>query len=130
MKPTPSIYAQTLISSVNEKNLKNLARNFWYKLQKNKQYRDLGKILTELDEQAAKNNNQILVRIQTKNALNETELQTLKEKLEKKYNKPIILQNIIGKNVTGMIVKVNDQIIDLTLEDKVNRLKKQLSSIK
>jgi F0F1-type ATP synthase delta subunit len=127
MKPTPQIYAQTLISSVNEKNLKTLAQSFWYKLQKNKQYRDLSKILSELDEQSAKNNGKILAKIDTKKELTETELQTLKEKLEKKYNMPVILKNIIGKNITGMIIKVDNQILDLSLENKVNRLKKILN---
>lgn len=127
MKIPAKIYAQTLIQSATEDNLKKLAKSFWYKLQKNKQYKDMGKVLEAIDEESAKIDNKILAKIYSKNEISKTEKETISEKLKKKFEKEIILQNIIGKNITGIIVKVEDKIIDLSLEGKLDKLKRVLS---
>jgi F0F1-type ATP synthase delta subunit len=124
MKISPKNYANALIGSAKSDNLRTIARNFWYKLQKNKQYKDMGKVLEAIDEESAKLDNKILAKIYSKNEISESEKITISAKLTKKFEKEIILQNIIGKNITGIIVKVEDKIIDLTLENKVNRLRK------
>jgi len=124
MKLSAKIYAQTLIQSATEDNLKKLAKSFWYKLQKNKQYKDMGKVLEAIDEESARAENKILAKIYSKNEISDTDKITISEKLKKKFEKEIILQNIIGKNITGIIVKVEDKIIDLSLEGKINRLRK------
>ena len=144
MKILPKIYAKTLIDTANANNVKKIAANFWYKLQKNKQYKDLPKVLEMIDEEAAEAENKILVKIYSKNALSVTETETISKNLEKKFNKVIIsekqvpsvsrkqtsfiLQNHIGKDITGTVVKVGDKIIDMSLENKINKLKKQLKA--
>lgn len=127
MKVKPQIYAQTLIESAKSDNLKVLARKFWKVLQKNKQYRDLGQVIDALDVEQARIDNKILTKVYSKNALTEPESQTITEKLEKKFKKAIILKNIVGKNITGVIVEVEGKVMDLSVEDKINRLKKVIS---
>ncbi|MEI6039919.1 MAG: F0F1 ATP synthase subunit delta [Candidatus Berkelbacteria bacterium] len=127
MKISAKIYAQTLIQSATEDNLKKLAKSFWYKLQKNKQYKDMSKVLEAIDEESARLDNKILAKIYSKNEISQTEKQAINEKLKNKFKKEIILQNIIGKNITGIIVKVEDKIIDLSLEGKLDKLKRVLN---
>lgn len=127
MKISPKIYAKTLVETESNSDLKKISRNFWHILQKNKQYKDLPKILDLIDSEAAQKENKKLVKIYSKNALSQTDLDSVREKLEKKLNSVIILKNICGKNITGIIAKMDDQYIDLTLEDKVKRIKKVIS---
>lgn len=139
MKILPKIYAETLISTANANNVKKIAANFWYKLQKNKQYKDLPKVLEMIDEEAAKAENKILVKIYSKNALSVTKTETMASRgnsvlgiitknLEKRFGKEVIIKNITGKNITGLVVKVGDKIIDMSLENKIDKLRKILKS--
>lgn len=123
MKVKPQIYAQALIESARSDNLKVVARKFWKVLQKNKQYRDLGQVIDALDVEQARIDDKILAKVYSKNALTDLENQTISEKLEKKFKKPIILKNIVGKNITGIIIEIDGKIMDLSVEDKINRLK-------
>jgi len=126
MKIKPQIYAQTLIQSAQNDNLKKIARNFWYKLQKNKQYKDLPKILDMIDLESAKSQNKILAKVYSENELTISETQTIQTNLEKKLQKAVIIKNIIKKNVTGFIIKIDNKIFDLSLEGRLDKLKKKL----
>jgi F0F1-type ATP synthase delta subunit len=126
MKISPKIYAKSLIESAQDNNLKNIATKFWYILQKNKQYKDLTKVMDAIDEQAAEKENKVLVKIYAKDKPSETELQILIEKIEKKLGKKIVTK-VLPSNITGYLIKADDKIIDLSLENKVNRLKKILT---
>jgi len=84
MKIKPQIYAQTLVDSASSENLKQISRNFWHILQKNKQYRDLNKVLDAVDIEATRRDGKILAKIYAKNELTEYEQQTIMEKLQKK----------------------------------------------
>lgn len=127
MKIQAKIYAQSLLETKPEANLKKISQNFWKLLQKNKQYSDLEKILEALDQESAKAEQKILAKIYSKNLLDAQELAEVQKKLEKKFEKQIIIKNIINKNLTGIIVKTEDQIIDLTVENKIIRLKKVIN---
>ncbi len=124
MKISPNNFANALIDSAEPDNLKIIARNFWYKLQKNKQYKDFAKVLDAIDLESAKIQNKILAKIYSKNELTDQDKQTINEKLEKKFQKAIVLKNIIGKNITGIIIKIDDKIIDLSLEGKLDKIKR------
>jgi F0F1-type ATP synthase delta subunit len=126
MKISPIIYAKTLVGSAGANNTQ-IARRFWLNLQKNKQYKDLAKILDLMDSEAALIENKKLVKIYSKNTLDQIDLNMVQEKLEKKLNSKIILTNIAGKNITGAIAQVDDKIIDLSLENKVKQLKKLIT---
>lgn len=126
MKIKSAVYAKTLIESAESDNLKQVAAGFWKTLQKNKQYKDLPKILDSIDQEAAKNENKILAKIYSKNEIDSQDKLILSEKLEKKLKQQVILKNIVNKNITGIVVKVDDKIIDLSVEGKLDRLKQIL----
>lgn len=124
MKLKPQIYAQTLIASLKDQpDTKKVSKNLWYSLQKNKQYRDLPKILSSLDEEFAKENNLILAKIYSEKELDEKELSEIKAKVEKKIEKNILLKNIVKNNWAGITVEVDGKILDLSLKGKIEKLK-------
>lgn len=130
MKIKPQQYAQMLVESITEKSdLKKVAASLWYSLQKNKQYRDLPKILELIDEEFAKKNNLTLAKVYSEEKLSEAELNEIQKSLEvKNPNIRYSIFNIQKKNMVGGItVKVEDKIIDLSTINKINRLKQQLN---
>jgi len=57
--------------------------------------------------------------------LEEEDRKNLKEKLEKKYNKEIILKEEIDKSIIGGVyVRVGDDVIDGTIKSKLNEMKR------
>jgi len=129
MKITPEQYAKVLIAGMEQGNIKDIAKNFWYKLQRNNQHKDLSKILECLDSEYAKQNNKILVKVYSEKKLDGSQIEEIKDKLTKQFKKDLILKNIITPNRTaGIIVKVDDMEIDLSLENKINQLKQVLNN--
>lgn len=131
MKISPQQYAQVLVESVKENNISDIAKTFWHKLQKNDQYKDLSKVIIALDKEYAKLNNKVLVQVYSEKELDSEQLNSLEQKIAKKYSLQgkIIIRNIIKKNITGIIVKIDDTEIHLCLEDKINRLKSALNAV-
>jgi ATP synthase F1 delta subunit len=129
MKISTKNYAAGLIESLNEKaDLKVAAKRFWQILQKNKQYKELPKILVELDVEYAKRNNLVLAYIYSEKALAEQELENLRQKLKQKTGQDSIVKNIVNPNLkAGILVKVDSREIDLSVEGKLTRLKKVLT---
>lgn len=155
MKIKPTIYAKLLIESAKSDNLKQIAANFWHMLQKNKQYKDLGRILEELEAESARAEGKVIAKVYSEKALDEAELKEIQVKLtchfdsirsadtaEKSSNKisptvrqssrgrddsTIMVKNIVKPNTTGIVIKVEDKIIDLSIEDKINRLRKKFT---
>ncbi|MEI6499043.1 MAG: F0F1 ATP synthase subunit delta [bacterium] len=128
MKYSPQIYAQTLIEAVKDsKDCKAAAKNFWHLLNKNNQGKDLDRVIEALDEESAKLNHKTFVRVYSNTKLTDIETQQITAKLIKKGFAKITIKNIIKNNIIGYIVKIEDNIIDLTLENKVEKLKKVLT---
>lgn len=135
MKIKPEQYARVLVDSLDEKiNIKEVAENFWHILQKNKQSRDLPKILNLIDEEYAKKNNLILAKVYSEEKLSDKQLTEIKNRLpllskerlgEVKSNKNnFVIKNIIDKNSGGITIKIDDQVIDLSTETRLNNLKR------
>jgi len=127
MKIKPEIYAEALIAGTKEKQ-KDIAAKFWHVLQKNKQYKDLPRILDALDQVYADQNQSVLAKVYSENNLSDGELSEIKSKLKAKFKKEIMVKNILKKNLVGYTVKINDNLIDLSLNGKVESLKKLLST--
>jgi F0F1-type ATP synthase delta subunit len=127
MKIKPKIYAEMLIKSIKDGNVKDIAKKFWYMLQKNKQYRDLPNILDILEAESAKAEGKILAKVYSEQTLTEELEKEISNKLKAKLNQDILIKNILKANVSGIIVKVDEQIIDLSLESKISNLRKVLN---
>ena len=126
MKIKSRLYAQALVELSAEVDKKKVAKVFWEKLQKNHQYKDMGRILDLMDEESAKKDNKILAKIYSQNELSTQEETTLKKNLEKLTKKEIILKKYLKTDATGIIAKLDDFIIDYSLEGKIQKLKSKL----
>lgn len=130
MKIKPQIYAQLLVEGLKTNtDLAKVAENLWHALQKNKQYRDLPKILELVDVEYAKQNNSTLAEVYSSSPLLENEQAEIKVKLEKKLDCKVMIKNIIDENYGGITVKIDDKIIDLSAAGKIEKLKAKLTNI-
>lgn len=128
MKISPQQYAQVLVESIKDGNVKTIAKNFWLKLQKNGQHKDLSKILDALDQEYARLNGKVLAEVYSEKELTADQLKLTERKLKKQFDKEAIIKNIVNeKQTAGIIVKVNEEEIDLSLGNKMSRLKQILT---
>jgi ATP synthase F1 delta subunit len=71
-----------------------------------------------------KNNNTVIAKIKSVIPLNDKEIETIKSKLEKHYEKTIIIEEEIDKSLLGgMLISVGDETIDGTIKTKLMDLK-------
>jgi len=128
MKIKPKIYAELLLESIGSKaDMKKVAANFWHLLQKNKQYRELPKILAELELLYAEKSGTKVAYVQSGQTLSDKELDDVKSRLEKSSGKKIIVK-FEQRDITGITAKIDGKVIDLSVEDKILRLRKKLSA--
>ncbi|MFA6963326.1 MAG: F0F1 ATP synthase subunit delta [Patescibacteria group bacterium] len=128
MKIKPQIYAKILIESAKADNLKVIAKNFWHMLQKNKQYKDLGRILEELEIESARSEGKTIAKVYSEKPLDENEILDITQKLSAKNpNTKYVIRNTAKSGTTGIIVKVEDKIIDLSAEGKIIKLREKLN---
>lgn len=127
-KIKPKIYADLLLEAIKEKaDNKKVAANFWQILQKNKQYKDMSKILDLLDQEYAKQNGMVLAKVFSETKLDEATVTEIKNKIEKKFDQKVSIRNIVKENWGGVTVEVDDRIVDLSILGKINNLKRKLS---
>lgn len=128
MKLSPKTYAQMLIAKAGD-NKRALAEKFWFSLQKNNQYKDLPKIVAELDKEYARENDAVFAEIISEHELLSDEIKEIDDKLKKLLNKNIISKNIIKPSFgPGIIVRTDEMEIDVSTLGKVENLKRLLSS--
>lgn len=121
-------------------NKKTLARNFWFVLQKNNQYKDLPKIVAELDKEYARENNSVFAEIISENKLSDNEMADINKKISvmlsgqptadhPKGEKKIISKNIVKENFgPGIIVKTDEMEMDVSAIGKIDKLRQQLNN--
>jgi len=158
MKIKTTIYANLLLESLKDKpNLKKLAANFWNLVQKNKQYKELPKILDELEQLYAEKNGAKIAYVESGKELDKEELEEIKNRLStviashrverearqsnEKIAEPvpsrtrdlaprndnIILKTKFNPSLTGVLAKIDDKVIDLSVENKILRLQKTIN---
>lgn len=68
--------------------------------------------------------NTVEVEIRSARPLSDAQKKSLKEKLEKKYNKEIIFSEKVDKSlIGGMFIKVGDDVIDGTIKSRIEAMK-------
>jgi len=94
---------------------------------------DKGRILylkekeIELEKIYFEKHNMILAHIKTVIPLEDEERNILKEKLEKKYKKTIVLEEEIDKTILGgVFIKIGDDAIDGTLKGRLDEIRKMV----
>jgi F0F1-type ATP synthase delta subunit len=128
MKLSPKTYAQILIAKAGD-DKHALASKFWFSLQKNNQYKDLPKVVAELDKEYARENNSVFVEIVSENKLSDGEISQIESKLVQLLDKKIISKNIVKENFgPGIVVKTDEMEIDVSALGKVEGLKRQFNN--
>ena len=81
--------------------------------------------LKEMEKIHLDQNNTLLVEVKTVIPLEETERERLRVKLYNMYDKKIIFEEKLDKNIIGGVyVRVGDDIIDGTIKSKLEEMKK------
>lgn len=80
--------------------------------------------LKEMEKIHLERNNTLLAEVKSVISLTEDEVKALTKKLEKKYNKKIILkQQIDSSLIGGVYIRVGDDVIDGTIRSKLDEMK-------
>lgn len=80
--------------------------------------------LNEMEKIHLERNNTLQATVVTAVPMLDNELETLKIKLEGKYNKTIIITQVVLKSVLGGVyVRVGNDVIDDTVKSKLNEMK-------
>jgi F-type H+-transporting ATPase subunit delta len=81
--------------------------------------------LREMEKIHLERKNTVRAKVKTVITLQEDEKKDLVEKLEKKFNKKILLEEELDPSILGGIyVQVNNEVIDGTVKSKVEEMKK------
>lgn len=81
--------------------------------------------LNEFEKNELEKNNEVIAKVKTVVPLDEDDRKNLIEKLNKKYNKKIILKEEIDKSIIGgVFVMVGDEVIDGTIKLKLEEMRK------
>ena len=81
--------------------------------------------LKEMEKIHLERNNTLLVEVKTVIPLQETERENLRMKLQTMYDKKIIFDEKLDKNIIGGVyIRVGDDVIDGTIKSKLEEMKK------
>lgn len=80
--------------------------------------------LKQMEKIHLERNNTVIAKIKSVIALTDNEIKLLTSKLEKKYDKKIILEQEIDKSIIGgLYVRVGNDVIDGTVKSKLDEMK-------
>ena len=124
-------YAQTLFELTqkeSEGNLDDVIKKFAELLRKDKRLRDVDDIIKKFDDICNKENGVIEAEIITKESLKNDLKDRLREFIKDRYRaKKVILKNRTDENIKGgIIIKVNDEILDGSVVRRLRELKKAI----
>jgi len=81
--------------------------------------------LKEMEKIHLERNNTLLVEVKTVIPLEETDREKLRIKLYNRYDKKIIFDEKLDKNIIGGVyIRVGDDVIDGTIRNRLNEMKK------
>jgi len=102
-------------------------RNFISLLLDNKRIFYMKEISDIFETMKSNHNNVCVVEVETSYKLSTNQIQSLKDLLKNKYKSEIEIEQIINADLlAGIKVKVNDEVIDLSLQNRFNQIKQQL----
>ena len=121
-----SVSASLLLGFLHTSNNKDLL-NFINLLLDNKRIFYINEISEIFDEMKASHNNICIVEVETPRKLKPAQIESLKLLFKNKYESDIEIEEIINEQLlAGIKVKINDEVIDLSLQNRFNQIKQQL----
>jgi F-type H+-transporting ATPase subunit delta len=128
MKQSLTKISGFIADNLTKENTKDFARELYEKLIKAKDLGKLDRIIDLTEEKYAQNNNQIRAKIISRTKLDATEIADISGRLENKYKKEILpINEVEGRVLGGIKVKINDETIDLSWAGKFKNLKSKLT---
>jgi F-type H+-transporting ATPase subunit delta len=86
---------------------------------------ELETVIFQMEKVRLEKNNEVVAVVKTVVPLNDNERTSLVDKLKAKYKKSIILKESIDLSILGGVyVRVGDDVIDGTVKNKINEMKK------
>lgn len=114
-----------LFESIFKDNVENSVLSFLLVIIEKNRILELNGILEEINKLHLERKHTVEAFIETVVPLTDEERSVLKAKLEKKYNKSIILKETINEAILGgVLVRVENEIIDGTIKSKLEKMKK------
>lgn len=128
MKINSKNYSSALVEALtSNQDTHQIASNFLDLLYKNRQEKDLKKILDSLDDVYAQKNQMLVAKVFSSDKLTNNDADQIQKNLEKKYNKKVIIKNIVKKEkIAGITIEIDGKIEDFSIAGKIEILKKGL----
>lgn len=133
MKISTKQYAEVLYDLTLNKSQEDVSvvvEKFTKELIKNNQVKLVPKIIERFEKIYNEKNGIILAELTTATRLGPDEIENIRKYLLKKYSaKEIVLNNKIDKNIKGgVIIKVGDDLIDVSVAGKLRALRRNLNN--
>lgn len=125
----PKTSEQGKITFLKENGFSNIAANFLLIIAKNKQFHQLEVIINYFKNLVNEKSNSLEVEIITKSDLENADLENIQKTLANNLQKNIILKSTTDPKILGGIkIKIGDNLVDNSLENKLSKLKMELSN--
>ena len=131
MKISPTQYARTLYELTADKSqeeIDGVVGEFGKLLEKKNQAKILPKIIGKFSEIWNKENGIIEAEVMSAHKLENHQIQKVATYLKEKYKaKEVLIDNIVNKSIKGgVIIRVNDEVMDGSVERNLKDLRKSL----
>ena len=122
----PSI-ADRAIKIATKNNVRQVAREVWYMLLRQKKLSSIEKFIEIMEERSSLSQGRIRANVTSAQRLQNTEIDEIRTNLEKVYQSPVDVSTEIESNILGGLkIKIADDVIDLSWRGKLNSLKIKL----
>ncbi|RGD73564.1 ATP synthase F1 subunit delta [Anaerofustis stercorihominis] len=120
-----------VIDNVFDKDDNIMLKNFLFLLVDKNRIGDIKLIYLDFKNLYLEHSGILNVEVKSANELSEELIGSLKNKLSDKFNKKIILSKRVDKNIIGgMILYINGKMIDLSVKNELDMIKRQLKETK
>ncbi len=129
MKLSDKNYAEIIARAANHgSDSKEIARALWQELSNAKKIKDLDRIFEIAENITAAQENRLIAKVASAIPLTPEQQDEINLYLTQKLNKEIISKYSVNQDLgAGIVVDVDGNIYDITLRDKIQRLKKLIN---
>jgi ATP synthase F1 delta subunit len=127
MNKKTSKLAQRTAESINEKNVSAYALTCWKELQQSGGISKLDEFISKVRQEKANQSNEIPIKIISAKKLSENEYKQIVDEIKTNYDKKVVAESLVDPKILGgLVIKSEDQIIDLSWKGRLEQLKTKL----
>jgi len=127
MKTTLLNLADKTVDSLENNDVKKVARRAWFVLLRQKKLSSLDKFIELVEIKGAEKKGELWAQIASARELKQVELESIEKSLETKYKTKVTINTQVDSSILGGIkIKIADEIIDMSWRGKINSLKVKL----